>query len=127
MRFRIIKGQRGISLIETVIALSILGFIGVAFLSAYYSGFLGTGKVDEFVTAESLARSQMEDIKSLAYQDSYEVTVTCPTEFAVAIDVEDVTPDTNPSPPNTLQMVTVTILRQGRVLLELESYKYKPG
>lgn len=119
-----IKGQKGISLIEMVVALGILGYIGVAFLSAYYSGFLGTGKVDEFITAESLARSQMEDIKSLRYQDSYNGTVTCPTEFAVDINVEDVTPEANP--PDTLQKVTVTILRQGRVVLELEGYKYKP-
>ena len=92
------------------------------FRSALSSGSLGTGEVDEFITAESLIRTQMEDIKSLPYQDSYEVTVTCPTEFAVDIDVEDMTPDQT----NTLQKVTVTILRQGRGALELEGYKYKP-
>jgi len=114
--------QQGISLLETLIAVAILAVIGVAFLTALQGGFLGTGKVDEFVTAESLARNQMEHIKSLSYQDGYEATVSCPPEYEATIGVKDVTPDLS----NTLQRVTVTILRSGQVVLKLESYKYKP-
>jgi len=59
--------SRGFTLIEVVIAMLLLGIIGVAVLGAlsYASTILITA--DRRATAESLAKSQMESVKSQNY------------------------------------------------------------
>jgi len=68
-RFRLPEGQRGISLIETVVAIGILAAIGVVFLSALFSTSRGTGLHEQRVTALNLAQSQLELIRQAAYDN----------------------------------------------------------
>lgn len=61
------KSEKGFSLIEVMIALALLGIVGVAFLGA-----LGTGSrvifiADKRATAESLARTEMEYVRNQDY------------------------------------------------------------
>ena len=63
-----IKNERGISLIEVLIALAILGLVAVAFLSGLVTASRAIIIADERTTAESLARSQMEYVKSQEYR-----------------------------------------------------------
>ena len=63
-----IKDERGITLIEVLIALAILGLVAVAFLSGLTTASRALIIADERTTAESLARSQMEYVKSQEYQ-----------------------------------------------------------
>jgi len=65
--FRLFLGQRGISLIETVVALALLGIIGVVFLSGLTISSKGVIISQEKVVAESLAKSQIEHIKAQDY------------------------------------------------------------
>ena len=44
---RFFRGQTGISFVEVVVAVAILAFIGVAFMSAMTTGFRSTGIQDE--------------------------------------------------------------------------------
>jgi type II secretory pathway pseudopilin PulG len=65
--FRVLRGQQGIGMLETLAALGILGFIGLAFMTALSVSFKGTEITDEQVTAENLARAQLEYIRDQDY------------------------------------------------------------
>lgn len=65
-----IKNERGMTLIEVLIALAILGLVAVAFLSGLTTASRALLIADERTTAESLARSQMEYVKSQGYQEA---------------------------------------------------------
>ncbi|MEA3442624.1 MAG: prepilin-type N-terminal cleavage/methylation domain-containing protein [Chloroflexota bacterium] len=63
------KRQKGQSLIEVLIALAILGIVAVAFLTALSTASKSIIVSDEMTTAESLARSELEYVKSQDYID----------------------------------------------------------
>ena len=64
---RLMKSEKGFSLIEVMIAIALLGIIGTAFLGALATASKAMFVADERATAESLARSQMEYVKNQDY------------------------------------------------------------
>ena len=66
----IVKNQKGIAFIETLIALVLLGLIGSAFMMALSASSKAIILSDELTTSESLARSQMEFIKQQDYDEA---------------------------------------------------------
>ncbi len=126
--------QRGVTLLETLIALAILGMIGSAFMTALVTGTRSSRTLDEQVQAESLARSQLEDIKNTAYNstptcypDCYARTVTEPPQYTVTVTTAKVaTPVADTlcdATDNCLQKITVTVSRVGKPVLSLTAYK----
>jgi len=63
--------SRGFTLIDVLIAIALSGIIVIAFLSALSNASTILIITDERATAESLARSQMEDIKNQAKSPTY--------------------------------------------------------
>ena len=64
---KIIKNERGASLIEAIIALGLLGLIATAFTMAIFISTKSIMIADERTNAESLARAQMEIVKQQEY------------------------------------------------------------
>ena len=116
-RFRFLQGQTGLTLLETLIALAILGLIGVVYLSALNTGFRSEDIIREHVRAENLVRAQLEDIRYQPYQSSYNVTVPLPLEYSITIDTQPYEPDDN------TQQNTVTVSRSGKPLLTVTDLK----
>jgi len=127
--------SKGISLIEVVIALAILGIVAVAFLGGLSTALNATAIADERSTAQTLAQSQMEYVKSLPYEKgaspSYEQT-DMPSPgypgYTVSVDAPPIDPDTgnplaNPGDDMGIQRITITIKHHGNEVFTLEDYK----
>ena len=112
------KNEKGFTLIEVLVALALLGIIGVAFLSALATASMGLMITDERETANNLAESQMEYVKDQDYAYSY-APAPIPDEYATysaTIDAESLE-------DGNIQKITVTINHQEKEVLTLEGYK----
>jgi type II secretory pathway pseudopilin PulG len=115
-----ISGESGISLVETLVAIAILGVIASVFLTALSTGAISVRIQDEMSVSQGLAQSEIEVIKSAAYDISghdYPV-LNAPTGYTIAVQV-------NPSIYGNvdIQQVTVTIMHNDDQVLALENYK----
>ncbi len=75
------KNEKGSTLIEVVIAIGVLGIIAAAFLPALSGASKAIITADERTTAESLARSQIECVRSLSYSGNY-TAASIPPQYA---------------------------------------------
>jgi len=115
-----LKSQKGISLLETVIAVAIMGIIAVAFLSALATTSSARATNDERTAAKILAEGIIENIKSEVYSPTYDAyDVVDPPEFAgYTADVTTVVERNG-----NIQKITVAVFHKGHEVLTLESYK----
>ena len=114
------QGQRGLGLVETLVAAAILGTSVVAFVVALSAGSIAIGQQDEEVVAQRLAQAQLEYTKSYAYNAGASTypAVAAPEGYTISVGVSSV--------PNTdadIQKITVTVLRNGENVLTIEDYK----
>lgn len=115
---RQMKSERGASLIETLVALVLLGIIGAAFLSALTTTTNARAIADERASARILAESQTENITGQPYMFSYN-PIPIPDEYAgYSADVV-----VDPIRNGNIQKITVTIRHHNRDVTTLESYK----
>ena len=112
------KSEAGTSLLETIVALALLGIIGVAFLNALATTSNTRLIADEHASARILAESQMENIKKQTYSYSYS-PVAVPTDYPGYLAIVDVDNLRN----GNIQKITVTIRHHDRDVETLESYK----
>jgi prepilin-type N-terminal cleavage/methylation domain-containing protein len=118
------QSQRGVTLIELLVASAIFGAIGVIFINALATGQNEAYRVERMSEAESVARSQIELIKSLPYSDddSYPLVTDTGDKYTAGIEVIDVSPVEY---PNTMQKIIVDVNLNGNTLLSLETLKVK--
>ena len=117
--------ESGISLIETVVALAILGAIAVSFLGGMTTASEANFIADEQTTAESLARSQMERVKTADYV--YGATEYPPAPMPSGEDYLNystvITAEPLNNPDDGIQKITVAIKHFDKTIIKLESYK----
>ena len=119
------RRELGITFLETVIALAILGVVSVSFLNGLTSASKSVFIVDEKTTAGSLAQSQMEWIKNASYSYNATSYSAAPIpdgkdylQYSSVVSAESVhTPD------DGIQKITVSVQRSGKDVYFLQGYK----
>jgi len=110
--------ERGVSLVEVLAALAIVAIVVTAFLAALYTGARSAGVVRERVTAENIARSQLEQVKEtdfIAGTDHYTPSAISHPGYTAVISAATIITD--------MQWITVTILYNGERTFTMEEYK----
>jgi len=132
--FRFGGDQRGFSVVEVLVSMTILAVIGVTFVTALGTGYKVLTTSDQRTTAESLAKAQLENIVNAPYDgtapynyDSYLIT-GIPAGYGVSIAVALVDPRTGNVSTTDLgvQKVTVTVTCQQHspsTVVAMEVYK----
>ena len=140
-----VDGQRGFTLIEVLITVALMGIVFTGFLLALSTASKANLLTDTRATAESLARSQLENVKQQVYiiaPDGGEATYSkidagdIPEGFTIqTIDgngdpVDDIigvpwdSENYLPIPVDGgLQRIVVIVSLNGEMVLTLESYK----
>ena len=124
--FRKVKGwvqdQRGLGLVESLIAVAILGIAVVAFIMALSSGAVAVREGNQQVVAQSLVRTQLEYIKNYPYDPEATTypTVDTPEGYTISVEVDSI-PEADDD--TDIQRITVTISRGGEDILTIEDYK----
>jgi type II secretory pathway pseudopilin PulG len=116
------KDETGLTLIEAIVSIAIIGVVLVAFAVAMSTGALAVSESDQEVTAQSLARTQMEYIKGYPYDPAATTYPAIDTtdNYSISVAVTSV-----PYANDKIQKVTATISRDAKVLLIVEDYKVR--
>ena len=135
-KLRFARGQWGISLLETVIALGLIGLIGVALINGLTTSSKAVIISQENVAAESLAKSQVEYIKAQGYISviNYNPDTNCYDKIDIPADLAGRGFDIEINPPVTiiapdlgpfeLQTITITIKCNDSIVLTISVYRY---
>jgi prepilin-type N-terminal cleavage/methylation domain-containing protein len=140
--------SRGFTLIEVLVALALVGIIAIAFLGGLSTASRAVLTADVRTTAESLARTQIEDVKNQDYIDysdpdreppEYYLEIDeYPEHYDIEVEVEPIytDPETGESSPYSyneesgafdgddgIQKITVVVSHDYEVVVTLVSYK----
>lgn len=122
---KIISRESGLTLLETAVALAILGTIAVTFLSGLSSTSKTRVVADEQVTGESLARAQMEWVKKANYvtdANTY-AAAQLPADHSYVNYSANITAQPLQQPDTGIQKITITVSCANTVVYKLEDYK----
>lgn len=116
-----LSDQGGYTLIELLITIVVIATSFSAFAVGLSTGAMAVNEGDKEVTAQSLARSQMEYIKYIAYDENADTYPAIETtdNYSISVGVTDVADPGN----NSIQKVTANISKDGICLLTVENYK----
>ena len=116
--------QKGFSLIETAVALAILGIVAVTFLGGIGTSLKALSINDEQATAESLVISEIEYVKRCTYQYSTsEYPVDPALDIPVGWSVPPPTVELVHATDDGIQKVTAKALYHGKEILSLSMHK----
>ena len=112
------EGEKGVSLIETLIAIALLGIIGSVLMSGMGGIYKTTPIASEQDIGKELAQSQIEYILQEPYALSYSAA-----PIPAAYSGYTATVTTNTMRDGNIEKITVTIYHNGNYAFKLESYK----
>jgi type II secretory pathway pseudopilin PulG len=129
----VFRGQKGFLLIEILVGLALLGIITVAFLNGLTTTFKGVSVSQERVSAESLAKSQIEYIKTQYYiavvdynpDNRYEL-IDIPADLAAAgysVEINPLETVLSEAGGYELQNITVVVKRNDKGKLTVSIYR----
>jgi prepilin-type N-terminal cleavage/methylation domain-containing protein len=102
------RSEKGFTLLEVVIAIALMGIVGVAIFGGLSNASKAIFIADERATAESIARTQMEYIKRLPYSGNYTAdSASIPAGFTVTTNVA--TLSDNQTARTGIQKIVVTV------------------
>jgi len=112
------------TLVETLVALAIFGLVAGIFLGGLYVSSKSVMVSQERVAAESLAKSQMESIKS----DTYTASGGNYSKISIPTALSDqgydiVWPPDVQVLPSGPQKITIVVTHNGEAIFQLEDYK----
>lgn len=115
-------GQKGMTMLEGVISIAILGGVVITMIYAMSGGALAIKENEQELTVQSLARTQMEYIKSCPYTVNATTypKINTPPSYSISVGVKTV-PKTN----TNIQKVTANVSREGTLLMSVTDYKLK--
>jgi prepilin-type N-terminal cleavage/methylation domain-containing protein len=128
-------GSRGFSMLEVVIAIALLGIIGVSVLAALQTAALALISTDRRATAEGLARSQMEFIKEQDYIDysadghpDYDLISISDGEYEIQLVVQELVTEEDQGKLQKIEVIVIYDIigaqnKQVERELTLEDYK----
>jgi len=125
------SSETGHSLVEELVALAIVSVALVIIIAALSTGTMGVRTTNDRVTAENLARSQLELIKDAAYSANPTVTpyptISPMQGYTVTVGIEYWTapdgPFTSSVRDDGLQKVIVSVSGGKGALFQVEGYK----
>jgi prepilin-type N-terminal cleavage/methylation domain-containing protein len=126
---KILDSEAGLTLIEVLIALVILGLVGGVFASALTMSSKLIMTTQEMVAVDSLARDQMEDTKNQPYTEeatSYP-QISIPSDLTGQGYSMSVLAEPLSTPDDGIQRITVTVIRNGESLFTFVDYKRSSG
>lgn len=114
------RGEHGITLVESLVAIALLGGGILTLVLAMSSGALAVHENDRQSTAQGLARAQLEYTKSYAFNPAATTypAVSAPDGYGISVAVAEV-PGTN----NNIQKITANVTYDGAVVMTAEDYK----
>jgi type II secretory pathway pseudopilin PulG len=114
------QGQTGFGLVETLVAVAILGTSLVAFISGLSAGSIAVREQDRTAVTQELAQTQLEYTKSYAYNPGAVTypAVAAPAGYSISVGVSSVAgTDAN------IQKITVIVSRAGETMATVAGYK----
>ena len=129
--FRFFQGQKGFTLIEALIAVAILGFIGVTLISAINTNYRSVAVIDQKTTGMNLAITHIEFIRGAGFAQDYSSAVAgivLPSQYERSIKLEysdDGETWTEAYVDQTLQRIIVSISQGGKPVYSMCTYKWE--
>ena len=113
--------QRGVSLVETLMAVTITGIAVTALLWALSTGSMAVRTIDHKTTADTLAKAQMEHTKDQTFVSApttYTSVTPVPSGYSVSAQASSIS-----GRDSDIQKITVTVTYDGDTILTIDGYK----